>query len=553
MGGYYGWSLYEFDEERDTNAYRVWIWDKKESYATFSPFEVGWMLVGQGGNHGMPYACETLSIPACKGATWRTRDSWVWVTVMETTNEEQKKREPIFREQIAPWIEDFGEEWRKYIDELMGHYERLKAADVQKLSDIELREHFQDWLSVYRRSWELHMVAMYSSSYIFMLFEDMCKELLGIDAHDPLFGKLVSGFENRVWQTDRGLWRLAERARGLGLEQLFLTIQDDDQLLSELGHSEAGGQWLQELHEFLQEDGWRMPTNYIVSVPSWVEKPSLALPDIRRAMAKGGIFVLDQQRVRLVEEREGAEKEVLARVSEDRREWFDKLMRSAQWNSPWNEEHAFYCEDYVNALGRRVTKEIGDRFAQAGVIDGPQDIYCLMPDEIDFQLIPKLDVRPLVRRRREQHEAYRKSEPEPPFLGDPAVIPEVVVKDPILATRVLAMPRVRPELKADLYGSASAPGVAEGVARVIRSQEEFDQVQPGDIMITVETNPVWTPLFGIVGGVVTDAAGLLSHAVIVGREYGIPVVGGTQEATTKIKSGMRIRVDGDTGAVYILS
>jgi pyruvate,water dikinase len=117
----------------------------------------------------------------------------------------------------------------------------------------------------------------------------------------------------------------------------------------------------------------------------------------------------------------------------------------------------------------------------------------------------------------------------------------------------LVQTRVSRELKADLYGTASAPGVVEGIARVIIDQDQLREVQPGEILVALGTAAPWTPIFGIISGVVTDGGGALSHAVIVAREYGIPCVAGTIEGTAKIKTGSRIRVDGDNGAVYILA
>ena len=98
----------------------------------------------------------------------------------------------------------------------------------------------------------------------------------------------------------------------------------------------------------------------------------------------------------------------------------------------------------------------------------------------------------------------------------------------------------------------SAPGIVEGTARVILNERHLDQLQPGDILVTVATAVPWTPAFSIVSGVVTNAGGGLAHAVLVAREYGIPAVCGTREATKKIKTGDRLRVDGDLGVVYIL-
>ena len=84
------------------------------------------------------------------------------------------------------------------------------------------------------------------------------------------------------------------------------------------------------------------------------------------------------------------------------------------------------------------------------------------------------------------------------------------------------------------------------------NERDLDQLQPGEILVTVATAVPWTPAFSIIGGVVTNAGGSLSHAVLVAREYGIPAVIGTREATKKIKTGDKIKVDGDNGAVYIL-
>ena len=543
---------YEFDEERDPKLYPVWVSHRKGTLRVVSPFEFAYMVIPIYGQHALQYAPEMLSIPTTRGSEWRLKDGWEYIGFMVTSEEERKAREPIFRERIAPWIEDFGKEWGKFVDELMVHHNRLKAVDVEKASDIELKMTFLDWRSVYRREAEIHMVAMYAFCSIYLLFEELCKELLGIDKHDPLFIKLMSGFDNKLQDTDRELWRLGERVSQLGLYELFQATPDDEELLSKLEQSEAGRKWLEELHRFVEEYGWRTWENWDVTNPSWVEKPSLALPHIRRDMAIGGLFIRDQAQQRLRKEREKAEKEVLSRIPEDKREWFEKLMKAAQWSGIVAEEHVFYAENYGNALGRRITKEIGKRFARAGAIDDPQDIYYLTPDEIEMRIIAKFDSRKEVGIRKKEHEEFRKAE-SPLFIGDPSVIPEVLGGDPLLASTAIPMPRVRPELKADLYGTVSAPGVVEGVARVIMSEDEFEQVQPGEILVTLETSAAWTPLFSLVKAVVTDVGGALTHAFIVGREYGLPVVSGTVEATSKIQSGMRLKVDGDLGVVYILS
>lgn len=86
---------------------------------------------------------------------------------------------------------------------------------------------------------------------------------------------------------------------------------------------------------------------------------------------------------------------------------------------------------------------------------------------------------------------------------------------------------------------------------MIRGPEEFSKLQKGDILVAPITNPVWTPLFAIASGVVTEVGGILSHGAIVAREYGIPAVMSVPGATSRLEGGQRVTVDGNKGAVYL--
>ena len=103
-----------------------------------------------------------------------------------------------------------------------------------------------------------------------------------------------------------------------------------------------------------------------------------------------------------------------------------------------------------------------------------------------------------------------------------------------------------------LRGIAASPGVAEGRARVVADPKDLAQVEDGEILVAASTSPSWTPVFGRVSAVVVDIGGIMSHAAIVAREYGLPTVVGTGSATKTIQTGDRIRVDGHTGVVTVL-
>lgn len=544
--------LVDWDEKRDMallERYKVWILDRKETLRCATPFDL-WMLQYNYDNLGLQYGHEYFSVPECRGFDCKLKDGWVYNGTLFTTAEERKERTVKFEKRIAPWIEDFGREYHKGVDEVMGLYENAKAVDVEHCEDWELSDAFDAWIMLYRRAGNLHMVWLNAYCKIYEMFEEMCKELVGIDRNDRLWNDLMAGFNHKILQTDREMFKLGAKARAEGLEPVFAETRDNEELLATLEHSDVGRAWLQDFHDFLNEYGWRTIENWDASHPTWIEKPSQVVPSIRRFMSVP-VFALDEAHPKLVDARTKAEKEALARVPAEKREAFAKLMKAAQWSSIVDEEHPFYAENYGNALARRVTKEIGKRFADQGIIDDPQDVYFLLPEEISVRILGRFPAHELVAKRKEEHVRFRRAEPDL-FIGDITKLGEVIASSPMLRSTQQPHPRVRPELKADLYGTVSTPGVVEGVVKVLLSEADFDKFEPGCILVTIETSSVWTPLFNIAKAVVTDVGGILSHSAILGREYGLPVISGCVEGTKKLKTGMRVRVDGDVGVVYIL-
>src|SRR5204862_1792377 len=103
-----------------------------------------------------------------------------------------------------------------------------------------------------------------------------------------------------------------------------------------------------------------------------------------------------------------------------------------------------------------------------------------------------------------------------------------------------------------LVGTPASRGAAEGIARVIVDEHDFRRIEPGDVLVTTTTTPAWTPLFPSLAALVTETGGILSHAAVVAREYGLPAVVGVANATRAIPDGSRIRVDALEGTVQLL-
>ena len=553
----YDLSFYEFDDENDPKNYGVLLCDVVHGRPPMKPLYMGlgwyWYY------HGVRYGAETFSLPTSHGWDSRFINGYPYITAIRTTEEERKAREPLFREKIKPFIEDFDGVWNPYKQELLNSYREAKESrglkewqDIRKLENVELLSFFLDFAYILnRREGEIHFVMLMVANYLSGLFQQMWQELFGVEASlDPDFSKVMAGFESMAIKVVRELWRLARRAVELGLNEAF-SAEDGEEVLKTLQNSDAGVQWLKEYHEFLLEHGWRCERMHAYDTPAWIEKPALAIGNIKLLMAEE-VFPFDARKDLVIAEREKTVKEVLARVPEGQRPAFEILMKAAQKAGFWSEDHTYYCDFYIGALGRWIVTEFGRRFAEAGCIDNPEDIHFLHPNEIRKAAIPmgRINLRHYVEPRKKAWQENMTIEPKP-FYGDISQAQLVLRSDPTLFVST-QVPIVREELKADLYGAAAAPGFAEGVARVIMSTDKLGELKPGEILVAPGTSAAWTVSFSVIGGLITDGGGALSHPVIMAREYGIPCIAGCVDATAKIKTGQRVRVDGNRGVVYIM-
>ena len=548
----------EFDEKVDLEKSPAWFLDATHSVPPWTPM-FGWFWVNFC-RHGMQYGAEKLSLPTVKGWDWRFKDGGGYLTLNLVMDEaERKEREVKFKKAIRPFIDDYDKLWGGYVKEMLDHYERLKSCDIDTVSNGELLANFEDTVNVCRRMWEIHMYMMYGVYTGFILFENTCKDTLGIDDAHPTFHDLLRGFDNKVFEVDRDLWKFSKKAGEMGIADIILNSKSED-VLSELGKNDAGGKWLEELQVFLNEDGWRMQRMAEINMPTWVEDPTSAIASVKFFLKQGGDFDLDAERGKQVQKREEATKEVLGKVPEDQKGWFTTLLNLAQKTGIFSEEHNHYLDLYTHALMRRSCLGIGKRLAGAGVIDDPEDVFFLIPDEVRAStLVPDgFNLRHIVDRRREDWKGWCEKENPPVILKegftmDDAMGVLVQSNDPIaLKVVVGSMPVPKPELNADLYGICGSGGTCEGIARVVMEEAQLDEIQEGEILVAVSTSPSWTPVFGLLSGVVVDRGASLSHSAIVSREYGIPCVINVFEGTAKIKTGQRIKVDGDNGVVYIL-
>lgn len=240
------------------------------------------------------------------------------------------------------------------------------------------------------------------------------------------------------------------------------------------------------------------------------------------------------------ERRRAAEAACRAALNGSRRlKRFDTLLSLAQHYALLREEQA---ADFTLGwpLLRRCAAEIGSRLHNRGIIAAPADVYFLTFDALRLDAPPQRDN--VERRRREWLRQRKLAAPlslgtVPPLLGN-------------MFDRIANSARSTSDLPdGALVGHPASPGRAQGRVRVVDGPEEFSRFLPGEILVAKATAPAWTPLFADAAAVVTDGGNLAAHASLVAREYGIPAVVGTGNATQVLRTGQLVTVDGNAGVV----
>jgi rifampicin phosphotransferase len=194
-------------------------------------------------------------------------------------------------------------------------------------------------------------------------------------------------------------------------------------------------------------------------------------------------------------------------------------------------------------LLRRCAHRLGEHLTTTGVVSCPDDFFFLTRDEVLRSLAGQTDPIDAVRQRRAEWQRRRRLT-APLTLGSPSWI----IGDPI--AKAVAAARGSHAVPTDaLVGHPASAGRATGRVRIIRGPADFAAFTAGEILVAAATAPAWTPLFARAAAVITDGGTLAAHASLVAREYAIPAVVGTGDATGTLRTGQLVTVDGTTGVV----
>jgi pyruvate,water dikinase len=349
-----------------------------------------------------------------------------------------------------------------------------------------------------------------------------------------------------------------------GLEQLTEAIRADEEAAALLGSDDPPVKVLAALrarpgatgaatNAYLEMVECRLVDGFEVGCPCGFELPDVLVKAIRR-----GVDAADRQGDAAAEiER------VRERVPSSERGRFDDLLAEARRTYRLRDERSVYSSVWAMGLMRRAILVAGERLAAEGRIQQPAHLVDATYEEILSMLRggkgPSAAELAALSRFRATHMAAE----APQALGDPPPPLPPLEQLPVAAARatrgmITAVGLVFTDSEAEseasvVRGLPASPGVYEGTARVLRGPEDLERLRQGDVLVTPATSEAFNVVLPLVGALVTDHGGLLAHAAIVSREFGIPGVVGTRDATSIIADGARVRVDGASGEVRVLS
>ena len=438
-------------------------------------------------------------------------------------------------------------------------------------SNHYLLDTYQKTLEGYFRMWHHHFEFLLLGYGAYMAFFDFCKKAFP-EITDQTIARMVAGFEAEIFRPDDEVKRLARCAVELGVDSKFQERTKVDDILASLEQmGEPGREWLKELET--SRNPWfnvNVGDGFYHYHRSWNDDLSLpfsALPGYIEKVKAGEnlerpVEQLKTERQALID----GYRDMLA--TDEERTSYDQMITLACRVFPYVEGHKFYCEHWYTNLFFNKIREFGALLSEHGFFEDAEDVFHLSHYEVEAAIIdlmtswsngsaPRGPKRfpALIAERKKAIEIWAKMD-TPPALGE---VPDIIDDPAIVMLWGITRESLNSWLSAgetdpnEIHGFAASNGVVEGTARVVKSVQEIDRLQKGDILVCQVTNPTWAPVFNKISAAVSDIGGSMSHAAIVAREYGLPAVVGTGQATTRIRDGQRVRVDGGRGVVTILN
>ncbi len=501
------------------------------------------------------------------GCAWNAKkvNGYVYTAISPRDPNEAALIGPYYGWIMPTYAENFLEWWQqRYLPEIKRNFEYLDTYDTKNASLQDLMVFLEEAIDIQERHFRLHWILNLAQFQASLTFQILAKELIP-DVDGTLLGRILISLEDRNWDSVRELWQLKEEVKANPeLKQLFDSKETASAIIPALQATPTGRAFIKKVQAYLKEYGYKPLYTHEYIYKLWVEDPTPCVETIKGYLVSDYNFPEEYEKIK--NDQQAAMRELMEKVPADapaeKKEALQEAMRLAVKMMPLTPDHHFYFDQGTFARMRLVLLAIGRKMVEMGLLRDPEDIMFLEYDQLRYYVAnPKSESNPngydgisIIKEARRKWEDAFKITPRD-WVG---TVTRWNMYEEIYHTlwgypeRFERAREGKKEAADKVIGLPAAAGVAEGYARIVKSPDEFDQVKRGEIMVCLMTNPAWVIVFSKIKGVVTDAGGVLSHTAVVSREFGIPAVVGTGDATRRIKSGDRVRVNGFTGVVEIL-
>jgi phosphoenolpyruvate synthase/pyruvate phosphate dikinase len=475
----------------------------------------------------------TINSYAYMNATYTLREWW-WILTRMMLSFPRILREaiPLWRDEIRPRYAATVERWQDR--SLDGLSTAELWAGIQEINNAAML-HFASLL----------VATTGASAGSEMLFTRVYEKMIR-RAGDPATTAFLMGYDSTPIRAEKSLYDLAEWARAHSELAAFLLDTPASDLAVQSLPTPLPSDWSEFQDRF--QAHLRIYGHIVYDLdfarPLPLDDPTPMLETVK--MYLQGVGVNPHERQHAAEEKRVQSAEATLNRLRGLRRWaFRKTLGMAQMMAAVR-ENALADIGLGYPVLREMLRELGRRFVQAGAIAHSDDIFWLTADEVQALIAnPREDMVERVAERRSIHEALKDVTPPP-------MLPPKKKYMGFLDVSAFIPAAEEGQTGSTLTGVGASAGQVTAPARILYGPENFDQMRPGDVLVTATTTPAWTPLFAMASGVVTDIGGPMSHGSIVAREYGIPAVMGTGVATKRIRSGQMITVDGGAGTVTLL-
>jgi phosphohistidine swiveling domain-containing protein len=570
LGQFLGDDTFPVSWDSDVEKDFFWVYDDLHIPHPVSPmfFDIGgWWLSCDHmfRRFGTPFAVDWLA-KNVNGYVYTTAipadpDLHIEGTEYSSRYQARVPRDAVYAEQMGAYLdtvlpvygEHFADWWRdRLVPEMQRNFayleERLDAA--RDMSLAETATLLEDAIDIHDRHWKIHWMLNFAQLSATLKLRAVMEKTRG-SVDEDLLGRLQNSASDRNWDSIGALWRMKNEVRDEPDLRTAFEPEDVDRIAAALRASERGRRLISEgIEPYQREFGWHAVWSHEFIFPTVREQMGPVLELIRGYLVSDYDFPSAIEAMR--RDIEAASQEILGDLTGEALEEMREANAVNLRMAPLTPDHHFYIDQGANAHVRLVLLAVGRKLVEAGRLDEPDDVLFLRYNELRALIggPDALDARALVGTRRAERDAARELHPRdwvgtvtPSQLAFPYLVnwgyPE-------------RFHRQQSEDESVISGIAGSPGTIEGIARVVTTVDEFDEVRDGDILVCQMTNPAWVVLFTKIGGLVTDTGGTTSHPAVLAREFGIPAVIGTSVATRRIKTGDRLRVDGGAGRVEIL-